>query len=68
MIEPDFLALLRCPATRQTLAVAPPDLLERSRDRLPDDTSEALVRADGKMIYPLKDGIPVLLVEAGISV
>ena len=68
MIDPDFLALLRCPATRQTLAAVPPELLKSLIDRLPDGVSEALLRADGSMIYPIKDGIPVLLVEAGISV
>ncbi len=68
MIEPSFLALLRCPATRQTLAAAPAEILERLKDRLPAGVSEALLRADGAVVYPVQDGIPVLLVEAGISV
>jgi uncharacterized protein YbaR (Trm112 family) len=26
-----------------------------------------LVRADGKVLYPIRDGIPVMLVEEGIA-
>ena len=68
MIEPSFLALLRCPATGQALGIAPAEMLERLKDRLPTGVTEALLRADGAVIYPLQDGIPVLLVEAGVSV
>jgi uncharacterized protein YbaR (Trm112 family) len=28
---------------------------------------EALLREDGKVLYPIRDGIPVLLIEEGIE-
>ena len=68
MIDPSFLEMLRCPATRQKLTVAPGELLEQVKSRLPEGAEEALVREDGVVVYPMRGGIPILLVEAAISV
>ena len=48
----------------QPLRVAPPELLAR----LPVLLDAALVREDGAMVYPIRDGIPVLLPEEAIVV
>jgi uncharacterized protein len=64
MLDADFLALLRCPLTMQPLRLAPPDLLAR----LPVPLDAALVREDGAVVYPIRDGIPVLLPEEAIAV
>ena len=61
-ISPQLLALLRCPLTLQTLRLAPPELLAR----LPAPLEAALVRADGAVAYPIRDGIPMLLPEEAI--
>ena len=63
-MSPELLALLRCPLTMQPLRVAPPELLAR----LPESLDAALVREDGAMVYPIRDGIPVLLPEEAIVV
>ena len=63
-MSPDLLALLRCPLTMQPLRIAPPELLAR----LPVRLEAALVREDGAVVYPIRDGIPVLLPEEAIAV
>lgn len=63
-VSPELLALLRCPLTMQPLRLAPPELLAR----LPVPLDAALVREDGAMVYPIRDGIPVLLPDEAIPV
>jgi uncharacterized protein YbaR (Trm112 family) len=51
--------LLRCPLSGQSVRLA--SIEERAG--LPAGLEGALVREDGKMAYPIRDGIPVLLAE-----
>jgi uncharacterized protein YbaR (Trm112 family) len=79
MVDPELLKLLCCPETHQDLSLANPKLLEELnrrivagelRNRTGRTVSEALtgglLRADGKLLYPIRDDIPVMLVEEGI--
>lgn len=69
MIALELLDLLRCPETMQPLRAAAPDLLERLNRARPDERlDEALLREDGAVMYPIRDGIPVLLPEAAIPI
>ena len=74
-----LLALLRCPQTMQTLSVASPEQLARLeasraagtlRDRtgkpVVEPISEGLIRADGLRLFPIREGIPVLLLEEAV--
>lgn len=69
-----LLAILRCPVTHKGLALAQPAVLQAvnaaieagklsNRDglALQAPLSQALLTDDGKVLYPVADGIPVLL-------
>ncbi len=76
----ELLSLLRCPATRQPLAVAEPAVVARlnalaAAGRLRNAAGQSvttqldggLVRADGQALYPVRRNVPVLLVEEAIA-
>lgn len=69
-----LLSILCCPITHKGLKLARPEQLKRinvaigegrlvNRDGTPlsGKLNEALITDDGKIMYPVKDGIPVLL-------
>ena len=69
-----LLSILCCPVTHKGLEIAKNDLLSKvnsaitagsmeNRDgqTLSETFKEALVTEDGKILYPINDGIPVLL-------
>jgi uncharacterized protein YbaR (Trm112 family) len=80
-IDPELLALLACPDSRQPLAEASAAVLERVNKAINKGgfknvggadvdlaLDSGLVREDGVIVYPVLDGIPVLLVEEGLAV
>lgn len=60
-MDPALLDLLCCPETRQPLRLATD--AELARLGIPS----ALVREDGAVAYPIRDGIPLLLVDEAIE-
>lgn len=79
-VDPDLIAILICPETRQPVALATPAQLAKLNEairagnaynragvRLEKELAEALVRQDGRILYPVEDGIPVMLVEESIA-
>ena len=80
-IDPDLLEILACPETHQPLALADADLVGRLNaaigsggvknvggESVSEPVEGALVRDDGTLAYPIRDRIPVLLVDEGIPV
>jgi uncharacterized protein YbaR (Trm112 family) len=81
MLDAQLLALLVCPATHQDVALAQPAEIERLVQAIRDGEVRtvtgkeadpaldgALVRQDGAVAYPVRDGIPVMLVEEGLAI
>ena len=81
MVDAQLLALLVCPATHQEVTLASPADVERLiqgvREGIvrtvggveADATFDgALLRQDGAVAYPIRDGIPVMLVEEGLVI
>jgi uncharacterized protein YbaR (Trm112 family) len=81
VIDPDLLKILACPATHQPLTEADASALAALNERVQaggcknvggeevtDALDGALVREDGTIAYPVRDTIPVLLVDEGIPV
>lgn len=81
MIDKDLLAILACPDTRQPLSEADAALLARVNAEIAAGRARnvggapvtaplesALVRQDRKVLYPIRDGIPILLMEEGLLI
>ena len=63
----EFVDLLRCPSTGQRLVEAPESVLKILQQHRP--TAQLwLLRADGRMAYPVCNGLPLLLKEEGVAV
>lgn len=80
-VDRNLLDIVCCPVTHQPLELVPEALLARLNERIEkgllraaDDQQvverleQALMTRDGRIAYPVRDGIPVLLEEHGIHV
>jgi uncharacterized protein YbaR (Trm112 family) len=79
MIDTELLKILCCPETHQELRVADSALVEklnqqvatgglknRAGQPVKKKLDGGLVRADEKFLYPVRQGIPVMLVDEAI--
>lgn len=78
-VDKDLLAILCCPETKQDVSLADSSLIAKlndavSRGQLKNKAKKpvtepldgGLVRADRKILYPIREDIPVMLIEEGI--
>ena len=80
MIDQELLAILVCPENKESVSVADQttidainaaiqkgELKNRGGEAIKNAIDGGLVRKDGKVLYPIRDEIPVMLVEESIS-
>lgn len=80
-LDPDLLDILVCPESRQPVAMAATDLLtrlnaaiesggtiNRGGDPVTEPVTEGLLREDGRILYPIREGIPIMLIDESIEI
>ena len=81
MISEDLLKVIACPETKQDLVVAEDEivqkindliesgeLLNRSKQKVTEKIDSGLIqKEDKKYLYPIRDEIPILLIDESIS-
>jgi len=80
-IDKELLAILCCPETKQDVALSDDALIARLNARIEkgdlknkagqlvtERLDGGLLRADKKILYPIREDIPVMLIEEGIPV
>lgn len=78
-IDKDLLAILCCPETKLEVSLADDALVGKLNDAVSrgtlknkgkkpvtDPLDGGLIRADRKILYPIREDIPVMLIEEGI--
>ncbi len=80
MVDPELLEILVCPETHQPVRLAGAELLDRLNqairsgdvtnrggDEVTDPVEEGLVREDDKILYPVREEIPIMLIDEAIE-
>ena len=78
-LDPELVAILVCPETKRAVRPATAaelaDVNARVRDgslrnrggaRVERELGDGLVREDGRVLFPVEDGIPAMLIEESI--
>jgi len=81
MIDPELLKIMCCPETHQAIAPADSSLIEtlnkqitagqlknRAGQPVTEKLDDGLLREDKKFLYPVRQNIPVMLIDQSIPV
>ena len=79
-VNAELVEIIVCPETKQSVSLATPERLEelngkirsgelrnRGGETVAKELTEALIREDGRVLYPVDDGIPVMLIDESIE-
>lgn len=79
MIDPKLIEILCCPETREDVALADSTLVERVNQAITHGLMKnrrgvavteridgGLVRKDGKYLYPIRQDIPIMLIDEAL--
>lgn len=79
MIDQALLDILACPETKEEVRLAPDSvvqavnamieagtLVNRAGEKVAEPIDGGLVRADGKFLYPIREEIPIMLIDEAI--
>lgn len=79
MIDQDLLDILACPETKEEVRLASDDVVEsingkisagtlvnRGGEKVTEPIDGGLVRADEKYLYPIREEIPIMLIDEAI--
>ena len=79
MIDQALLDILACPETKDAVRLAPDSVVEdvngmieagtlvnRGGEKVTEPIDGGLVRADGKYLYPIREEIPIMLIDEAI--
>ena len=79
MIDEQLLEILVCPETKEPVQLAEPSLIDsinqaiakgelksRNGEKVTESIDGGLLRRDGKFLYPIRDDIPIMLIEEAI--
>ncbi len=80
MLDTELIELLVCPESKQSLRPVDPKVLSRLNEAIADDRVRnrggsllsaplraALVREDGRLLYPVREDIPIMLLDESIE-
>ena len=79
MIDPKLLEILCCPETKEDVTLADAELISRINQSIAEGSMKnrrglavteriegGLVRKDGKYLYPIRDDIPIMLIDEAL--
>ncbi len=80
-INEDLISILICPDTKQPVKMADSELIETVNQKIAageqknvsgksvtEKIDGGLLRQDGKVLYPIRDEIPIMLVGEGLQI
>ncbi len=80
MINKELLDLLCCPKTQQNLSIISQEqvnsvnssiesgtLVNVGGEKVEEKIESGLIREDGMVIYPIRDEIPIMLIDEGLN-
>ncbi len=79
MIDQELLDILVCPETKEPVSIGSEELIEKINEKINENTllnrgnrvvtqtiDGGLIRNDQKFLYPIRENIPIMLIEEAI--